>query len=166
MTRRSFLALFLALIPLAGKAYSIPIGGIDVPQSNLSDEDMLRRLLDALIPSDDTPGAREARLYERLTRSISMDRKKRRRYEAGLSALRREMQLFQSNELDWDAQWENLPSSPFLRELKMDALHLFYSDPVGWKVVGYQGPPLLGYSGYCECSPEVSFLQGEPGRTL
>jgi hypothetical protein len=38
MTRRSFIALFLALVPLAGKAHSIPIGEIDVPQSNLSDE--------------------------------------------------------------------------------------------------------------------------------
>jgi hypothetical protein len=151
MTRRSFLALFFALIPLAGKAYSIPIGEGDVEQSNLSNEEMLKGLLDALIPSDDTPGAREARLYEKLAHSISKDRKKERRYETGLSALRREIQLFQSNEIDWYAQWEKLPTSPFLRELKIDALRLFYSNPVGWSVVGYMGPPLMGYPDYYKC---------------
>lgn len=166
MTRRSFLAIFLSLVPFAGKAYSLPIGAIDVPHPNLSDEDMLRGLLDALIPSDDTPGAKEARLYEKLARLLSKDMKKRIRYEAGLSAMRKEIKPSQSKKVDWDAQWERLPTTAFLRELKVDSLRLFYSDPTGWKVVGYQGPPLSGYGDYCKCSPEVSSVQGKPGRTL
>lgn len=144
MTRRSFLLSFLSLLLFNKKALSQSSPGI-------TDEAILRGLLDALIPSDHTPGAKEARLYEKLAGLLSEDRKRRRFYDAGLSTVRREIEKTSGKQTDWDAVLRKIASSRFFRVLRWDAMRLFYSDPIGWKTAGYKGPPLVGYRDYHRC---------------
>jgi hypothetical protein len=117
----------------------------------MTDETVLRGLLNALIPSNDTPGAQEATLYEKLTGLISQDTKKKRIYAAGLSMVRREVEQGNGKQTDWDAVLRKIAPSRFFRVLRWDALRLFYSNPVGWNNVDYEGPPLVGYDDYHKC---------------
>jgi len=144
MTRRLFLMAFLSLLFFHKKA---------MPRSSpeLTDEAILRGILDALIPSDDTPGAREANLYEKLIDFISKDKKIKKIYEKGFLIVRTEIEKAQEKQIDWDEILRNITPSSFFRQLRNDAMRLFYSDPIGWKTVGYIGPPIVGYRDYHRC---------------
>ena len=95
MTRRSFLMAFLSLLFFHRKAMSSP-------SPDLTDEAILRGILDALIPSDDTPGAREVNLYEKLINFISEDKKIKKLYEKGFLLVRTEIEKTQEKQIDWD----------------------------------------------------------------
>ncbi len=144
MTRRSFLLACFGLFVFTPSAAG-------QPDTVITDDEMLRHLLDALIPTDDTPGAREAALHRKLLARISRNRAKQQRYAAGLSLVRKEIQNAGVNTVVWDDILEEISSSRFFAELRQDALLLFYADPIGWKAVGYEGPPLTGYPDYHRC---------------
>ncbi len=144
MTRRSFLLSLLALLFPLRNAFSLS-------RRKITDETLLRRLLEVIIPSDDTPGAREAKLYEKLTSLISGDTKRKEIYSAGLAMVRREVEQNNGQQTDWEAIVRKIAPSRFFRVLRWDALQLFYSDPVGWSSVDYTGPPLVGYNDYHRC---------------
>ncbi len=65
--------------------------------------------------------------------------------------VRKEIEKSQGTTVVWDAIVEGISGSPFFQELRGDALRLFYAEPAGWKVAGYRGPPLVGYSEYHRC---------------
>lgn len=144
MTRRSFLISFLSLLLPYKNAFS-------QSRKKITDEAILRRLLDVIIPSDNTPGAQEAHLYERLIDLISEDKGKKKLYDEGLSMVRAKIETIPLEKVDWDAVAKKIAPSRFFRKLRLDAMRLFYSNPVGWKTVGYQGPPLIGYRNYHKC---------------
>jgi hypothetical protein len=144
MTRRSFLISLLSLLLAHKKAFSLS-------RQKITDEAILRGLLDALIPSDSTPGAQEAHLYEKLTGLISKDTKRKGIYATGLLMVRREVEQKSGKQTDWDAVLRKIAPSRFFRVLRWDALRLFYSNPVGWNNVDYEGPPLVGYDDYHKC---------------
>jgi hypothetical protein len=147
MTRRTFLIAVLSSILFPKKALSLS-------PPEMSDEYILRGLLDALIPSDETPGAKEANIYEKLMKEISGDSKKKMIYDIGLSIVRKEIEKTQVATIDWDSVLERISKgmdSMFFTELRKDALRLFYSDPTVWKAIGYDGPPLIGYLDYYKC---------------
>jgi len=148
MTRRTFLIAVLSSILFPKKALSLS------PPAEMSDEYILRGLLDALIPSDETPGAKEANVYEKLMKEISGDSKKKMIYDIGLSETRKEIERTQVATIDWDSVLERISKgmdSIFFNELRKDALRLFYSDTTAWKAIGYDGPPLIGYLDYYKC---------------
>lgn len=144
LTRRTF------LLSLAG-IFSLVKQGFSATRPEMSDEFIMRGLLEALVPDDGTPGAKEAQLYEKLAHLISQDSKKKQRYNNGLTLVRKELQKNSKKKIDWDAALWRIARTPFFSELRTDVLTLFYSDPVGWNVVGYQGPPLIGYPDYHKC---------------
>jgi hypothetical protein len=144
MTRRSFLMAFLSLLFFHKKAMSRS-------SPELTDEAILRGILDALIPSDDTPGAREVNLYEKLIDLISEDKKIKKLYEKGFLLVRKEIEKTQEKQIDWDAILRQITPSSFFRRFRYDAMRLFYSDPIGWKSAGYRGPPIVGYRDYHRC---------------
>jgi hypothetical protein len=144
MTRRAFIAGLLSIMFLGKRVLALS-------PPKLSDETILRGLLDALIPSDDSPGAREARVYEKLQAQLAEDRNKKEFYKTGLSMVRSSIKVTDGKKIDWDAVLLGMYPPLFLLELRHDAMVLFYSDPVGWKTIGYEGPPLIGYSDYHKC---------------
>jgi hypothetical protein len=148
MERRSFLrSLLVSCLGLLFCKFKIP----PLQASELTDEAILQGLLEALIPSDETPGAREADLHTKLAELIAGDEKKKRIYDVGLSAVRSEIERNGPSSTDWDAILRVIAPSQFFRVLRWDAMRLFYSDPVGWETVGYVGPPLKGYRNYDQC---------------
>ena len=148
MTRRSFLISFLiSLLSLFWPIKKI----FSLSRQEITDEVILRRLLDVIVPSDDTAGAKEAHLYEKLVSLIAEDRRKKKLYDEGLSLVRRKIETVPSEKVDWDDVGKQISQSPFFRVLRWDAIRLFYTDPIGWKVIGYKGPPLAGYRDYNKC---------------
>jgi hypothetical protein len=144
MKRRTF------LLALAG-LFALVKQGVTFTRPEMTDEFIMGGLLEALVPDDDTPGAKETHLYEKLTHLISQDSKKKQRYRKGLSLVRKELEKNGKGKIYWDALLWQIVRSPFFGELRTDALQLFYSDPIGWSLVGYKGPPLIGYPDYYEC---------------
>src|SRR5512139_3953899 len=131
MTRRTFLLAFAGLFSLVKQGFSLT-------RPEMSDEFIMRGLLEALLPDDGTPGAKEAHLYEKLAHLVSQDSKKKQRYKNGLSLARKELQKNWKGKIDWDAVLWRIARTSFFSELRGDALRLFYSDAVGWSVVGYE----------------------------
>lgn len=61
----------------------------------------------------------------------------------------------------WDNTFSVGRLVSMIRTLRRDTLEGFYSHPLGWKVVGYYGPPqLLGYPDYSN-APDVAAHQNE-----
>jgi hypothetical protein len=144
LTRRTFLLAFAGLFSLAKRGFS-------ASHPEISDESIMRGLLEALIPDDSTPGAKEAQLYEKLVHLISQGTEKKQAYKNGLQLVRKELQNNWNGKVDWDAVLWQISRTSFFSEFRRDALRLFYSDSVGWKLVKYKGPPLIGYPDYHKC---------------
>ena len=113
---------------------------------------ILRNLLDVLIPSDNTPGAKETRVYERLISLLATDLRKKKIYDDGLLMVRKKISARPFEEIDWEVMTQSISRSPFFRFLRWDAMQLFYSDRASWQAVGYEGPPIIGYKEYHICS--------------
>lgn len=144
MTRRFFLGIISTLLLLL----SSPLKAVAKP---LSDEDMLAAMLDALIPSDGTPGARDVDLHKAMLKMIDNDPEKARLYDAGFKSVRKELGA-SGGQVDWIGILKRIESTYFFRIMRRDAMRMFYSDPVSWKAIGYDGPPLIGYMDYHVCS--------------
>ena len=144
MKRRAFLVALPAFLLFPFKVFSLPRPG-------MTNEAILRGLLEALIPSDDTPGAKEAKLYEKIARSISENKRKKKNYKHGIALVRKALRQSRGKSVDWNAVLTMISRSRFFYEFRTDAFTLFYSDPVGWQVAGYVGPPLVGYPDYYKC---------------
>lgn len=145
MTRRFFLISSLGLLFFPNK-------GIALSHQQITDEMILRNLLDVLIPSDDTPGAKEARLYEKLAGLLATDLRKKKIYDDGLLMVRRKIATDPFDEIDWEIMAQSISRSSFFHYLRWDAMQLFYSDRMTWQAVGYEGPPITGYKEYHKCS--------------
>lgn len=144
MTRRSFLISLLSLFLPLNKAFSLS-------RHKITDEIILRRLLDVIIPSDETGGAKEAHLYDKLTGLISEDRGKKKIYEKGISMVRRKVNNIPTEKIDWNDVAKQISQSYFFSVLRRDGMHLFYSDHINWGIIDYEGPPLAGYRDYNKC---------------
>lgn len=147
MTRRSFLSVITGFLSFL----LLPRKGMSLSQQALSDEEILRQLLDVLIPSDSTPGAKDAKAYEKLAKLIRKEKKKKKTYDNGLAMIRDEIKKTAADTVDWNAVIERIASTRFFFEFKTDAMRLFYSDPVSWKAIGYNGPQLSGFYDYHRC---------------
>jgi hypothetical protein len=141
------LAIFASLLSLL----FFPKRGLALSRPELSDEEILRQLLDVLIPSDSTPGANEAKVYEKLAVLIAVGKKKKKAYQNGLAMIRDEIKKTAGDTVDWNAVIERITSTRFFFEFKTDAMRLFYSDPVSWKSISYDGPQLSGFYDYHRC---------------
>jgi len=120
-------------------------------QNDTSDEMILRNLLEVLIPSDDTPGAKETHVYEKLIGLLSTDLRKKKIYDDGIAKVKNQIRTTPLVELDWDVIARNISRSSFFRFLRWDAMQIYYSDKSSWQAVGYEGPPLTGYKDYNTC---------------
>ena len=144
MTRRFFLLSLLSLL------YS-PKMAFPLSQNDTSDEMILRNLLEVLIPSDDTPGAKETHVSEKLIGLLSTDLRKKKIYDDGLVMVRTKIATTPFASVDWDVLAQSISRSIFFRFLRWDAMRLFYSDKSSWAAIGYEGPPLTGYKDYHTC---------------
>lgn len=145
MTRRFFLVSSLGLLFFPQKALS-------QSHKEITDEAILKNLLEVLIPSDDTPGAKETRLYEKLIGLLATDLRKKKIYNDGLLMVRKKIGNTPFASVDWEVMAQSVSRSIFFRFLRWDALLLFYSDKSSWTAVGYEGPPITGYKNYNQCS--------------
>ncbi len=82
---------------------------------------------------------------------ISEDKRKKKLYDKGLSMVRRKIETVPLEKVDWDTVVNQISQSPFFRVLRWDAMKLFYTDRIGWRIVNYEGPPLVGYRDYNKC---------------
>ena len=147
MTRRKFLeyiSAILCYLSLPGRALARAI----------SDEAILKGLLDALIPSGDTPGAKDVGLHRKVLSMLELDSEKRDIYRDGLDMVRESLGP-DNDTVDWIKAVEGIERSRFFREFRRDAMRMFYSDPVSWDSIGYEGPPLVGYSDYHLCGSRM-----------
>jgi hypothetical protein len=144
MTRRSFLISLLSLFLPLNKVFS-------QSRHKITDEVILKRLLDVIIPSDDTVGAKEANLYDKLISLISEDKRRKKYYDKELLMIRKSIESIPTEKIDWNNVAKQISQSSFFRVLRRDAIHLFYSDHIGWRTINYDGPPLAGYRDYNKC---------------
>jgi len=145
MTRRLFLLSLLSLLLSSKRVYPLS-------HQKITDEQILKNLLEVLIPSDDTAGAKEIHLYEKLIGLISADLPKKKIYDDGLILVRKKIEATPLEKIDWDSITQSISSSSFFHFLRWDAMLLFYSDKSSWQTVRYEGPPLTGYNNYNKCS--------------
>jgi hypothetical protein len=125
--------------------------GYSLPREGITDEQILKNLLEVLIPSDDSAGAKEVHLYKKLLGLLSTDLQKKKIYDDGLLLVRKRIATIPLEEIDWDSITQNISQSSFFHFLRWDAMHLFYSDTSNWQAVGYDGPPLKGYTNFNTC---------------
>jgi hypothetical protein len=145
MTRRFFLVSSLGLLFFPQKTLS-------QSHKEITDEAILKNLLEVLIPSDDTPGAKEAHVYEKLIALLSTDLRKKKIFDDGLLMVRKNIATKPLDVIDWDIMAQSISRSPFFRFLRWDTMQIYYSDKTSWAAVGYEGPPLVGYKNYNTCS--------------
>ncbi|MDX1775707.1 MAG: hypothetical protein R3297_03940 [Desulfobulbales bacterium] len=144
MTRRFFLLSSLGLL-------FFPQKGLSLANEEIPDETILRSLLAVLIPSDDTPGAKETHLYEKLVGMLSTDHRRKEIYAEGLFMVRNKIGPDPLVEIDWELLAQSISRSTFFRFLRWDAMRFFYADRASWQAVGYEGPPIRGYKEYDRC---------------
>ena len=144
MTRRFFLLSSLGLLFFPQKALS-------QSHKEITDEAILKNLLEVLIPSDDTPGAKETHLYEKLIGLLATDLRKKKIYDDGLEMVRKKIATTSIASIDWEIMAQSISRSIFFRFLRYDAMQIYYSDKTSWAAVGYEGPPLKGYKEYNSC---------------
>lgn len=133
-----------------------------------------------LIPTDQDPGAREARIVLDLDRSAGQDPKELSVYRQGVAwldlraaemfdgdgflslDLRRRERVLEMAEagsetvrqkiLEWWKFGRLGVGHHFFEVVKQRTFQAFYASPLGWRVVGYQGPPQFGgHSDYSRC---------------
>ena len=119
----------------------------------MSDEEMLAGLLDALIPSGETPGARDVGLHSKMLAMLGRDREKKDIYTKGLDEVRLAI-AGKKGPLDWNEVAMSIERTRFFAHLRRDAMRMFYSEPASWRAIGYPGHPLAGYSDYNVCDKD------------
>lgn len=155
MTRRTFIKftsglLFFLSFPLRAFA------------RRYSDEAILEGLTDALIPSGNTPGAKDIGLHKKMLTMIRRDNEKKAVYLKGFDVVREAIGSGKGQP-DWVKVAQGIERTRFFRVLRRDAMKMFYSDPASWSAIGYDGPPLAGYTDYPACDQNPG-KQGSGGR--
>ena len=143
MTRRAFIKIvsaILGFLSLPGRALA----------KGISDEVILEGILDAIIPSGNTPGARDAGLHKKILSMLKKDKVKREIYRQGIQSVRNSIKT-NSAKIDWVKVVQGIERTEFFHTIRRDAMRGFYSDPVSWEAIGYDGPPLSGYGDYYKC---------------
>jgi len=134
-----------------------------------------------IIPSDKSPGAREAGVVFEIDNSISENKRLQTLYQKGIEWLDFKAKELSGRgsylDLNQDERIEilniassnksslykeaNIPrvdrnttvGSPFFNNLVRQTLDIFYTSDLGWKVVGYHGPPQwAGNLNYNKCN--------------
>lgn len=164
--RRGFLsgALYGAFTVAGLWLYGLPAGraGSDL---EVGHRDLLRAVLDTLIPDDEYPGALRAGVPERLESQLADTPRRARLYRRGLDAIASHAldsagKPFQKLSPERRAEMLSAfqsgfnPGSIFLHYARIDAMTTFYSSPEAYAMLGYE-PPVDGYP-YSPATPNGS----------
>lgn len=140
---------------------------------------VIEEVTSLIIPSDESPGAREAGVVYEIDKSISRNQQLENGYAKGIEALDfmakqlagkdsfldlsqdEKMEIlnmaYASKDLPKrggisDQYGSMLPGILLLNHLIRQTIQIFYTSEAGWKVVGYHGPPQWkGNPGYDKC---------------
>ena len=165
-SRRSFLRLALGTGLLASSGYILK--NVFFPsQITAREVKTLEAFLDTLIPSDETPGALELGVAERIRLLADKDYRYRRLLKSGCGwldnkASERTADTFSSlnpdkrEEVVREAAGSGRESLPriFFERVRFDAFTHYYARPETWKSLGYKGPPQPeGFPDYAYAPP-------------
>ncbi len=169
LNRRKFLRLTLGMGLLATSGYILK--GVYMPaQLDVREVTTFKAFLDSLIPSDETPGALQLGVGEKILKKASedaqyrrviregcnwLDRRAKSRGGAGYSSLslrRREELLGESA-----VSPQRSAARIFFECIRSDAFFYYYAHPAGWTGLRYKGPPQPeGYPDYTEAETLIS----------
>ncbi len=152
-TRRDFLRVTIGASLLAASGYLF----LDIfrPFPLTRDEqETLEALLDTLIPEDETPGALQLGVAEKIKARAAGENTYRRLIKKGCAWLDRSAgkldvksfaALRQENRdavmtRAVESTADSLPGI-FIRQMRSDAFHHYYGHPKSWVQLGYNGPP-------------------------
>ncbi len=153
VSRRRFLRITLGIGLLAASGHILK--DIFFPSSLTAGEAAtLGAFLDTLIPSDETPGASQLGIAEKLLTGISRDRNYRRTIREGCAWLNRKAKKYgapdfaglrEQQKEEIVAEAETGPAGSlhrlFFEKLRSEAFSCYYACPETWKTLTYQGPP-------------------------
>jgi hypothetical protein len=166
LNRRSFLRLALGTGLLASSGYILK--NVFFPSHLTSREQKtLEAFLDALIPSDITPGAVELGVPERIRLLAYRDYQYRRLLRNGCAwlndkATKQNFETFYAldtagrEKVMQEAAESGPESMPrlFFERIRSDAFSHYYAQPVSWGTLGYKGPPQPdGFPDYADAPP-------------
>jgi len=180
MRRRGFFAAMAALLAvLPGATWWWRSRGRTVSDGGQAaiDPELLCTVVDTLVPADETPGALDAGVPDRLLARLQTRDGDREEWARALSALetdaqsaygigfaqldldRRTVLLGAASGADGDSGGDDAPGEfrqygGFLRRARRAVLLDFYVHPVGQEAVGYR-PPLAGYPDYDAPPPRL-----------
>jgi hypothetical protein len=140
---------------------------------------VIEEVTSLIIPSDNSPGAREAGVVFEIDKTIVMNQRLKNSYAKGIESLHLMAKQLAGKDsfldLNQDEMMEilniayastslstrgvipnqyssMLPGILLINHLIQQTIEIFYTSEIGWKVVGYQGPPQWkGNLGYAEC---------------
>jgi hypothetical protein len=140
---------------------------------------VIEELTSLIIPRDESPGAREAGVVFEIDKTIVKNQKLKNSYAKGIEASHLMAKQLAGKESFLDLSQDEmmeilnmayaskslssrgvisnqygsmLPGILLINHLIRQTIEIFYSSELGWKVVGYQGPPQWkGNLGYDKC---------------
>lgn len=163
ISRRSFLRLTVGAGLLASSGFILK--GVFLPaELDAGERQTLEAFLDTLIPSDETPGALQLGVAEKILAKASGDSQYRRLIRKGCAWLDRRagskpgagyssLNEKRQEEIVGESAGSPAGSVPriFFDIVRSDAFYYYYAHPASWTGLGYQGPPQpYGYPGYTE----------------
>ncbi len=153
ISRRDFLRFVLGGGLLAASAYLFK-ETLRPSQLSRDEERTLEALLDTLIPADETPGALQFGVAEKIKAKVSEEDRYRLLIRKGCAWLDDTARKSNSksfgvlSEKDRDLILESALKSDagsvqriFFQQIRADAFHYYYSDRRSWARIGYNGPP-------------------------
>jgi hypothetical protein len=169
LSRRKFLRLTLGVGLVASSGYILK--DIFMPsQLDSGERGTFKAFLDTLIPSDETPGALQLGVSEKILAKASEDAQYRRLVRKGCSWLNRRAKGRGSagytslGQCGQEAVLRELADAPensaahiFFERLRSDAFFYYYAHPASWAGLRYKGPPQPdGYPDYTEPQAFIS----------
>lgn len=181
LSRRRFLGLSLLTGILAGACSKILRSPLSRSNESIT---TLEAYLDTLIPADETPGATQLGVAEKIMAKAAENSEYRRLIEQGCDWLDGEVRKYGAGRFaDLSAAQREqvvtlaaagkggIPALIFFHETRDDAFFYYYAHPRSWSALGYAGPPQpKGFMNYAEpprrkvynsSSPSPSPHQGE-----
>ena len=166
LSRRSLLKIASALVVLpAGGVLLYRLRSFELPVRPLSPEERqaVRTVTDLIVPADEiSPGAIDLKIDAEILGRANENRYFRRVLKRGVSWLNSEavrstgrefLFLGQREQVDLlknaEAADSESPENRFFRRMRDLTLKLYYTRPLAWQVLCYQGPPQpLGFIDY------------------